>query len=92
MTWQRRSHRKFDLRHEAEYIVHHASKHSSRVAAAGPLLFFSSEAGDAWVLDLEDSLALPLARDGDSLPVAIREIPQSFAIEWSQTFPKSSQE
>jgi hypothetical protein len=52
----------------------------------GPLVFFSTATGDAWLLDAEDSLALCLAREGTRVPVTITETPERFAIEWAGTF------
>jgi hypothetical protein len=45
---------------EAEYIIAQAEQHVGRAVAIGPLIFFSTETGDAWVLDPEDKLALCL--------------------------------
>jgi hypothetical protein len=50
------------------------------------LVFFSTATGNAWVLDAEDNLALPLAAAGTRLPFAITETPERFAIEWAGTF------
>jgi hypothetical protein len=50
------------------------------------LIFFSTEAGDAWMLDTEHSLALCLARDGAPREVQIVETENNFAIGWEQTF------
>lgn len=49
---------------EITYIVNRAAAHDTRVVSWGPLIFFSTESGDAWVLDPEDKLAICLARDG----------------------------
>lgn len=46
----------------------------------GPLLFFSTETGDAWVLDPADHLALCLARDGEPLPANIIETPDTVRV------------
>ena len=48
----------------------------------GPLILFSTETGDAWVLDSADRLAARLARDGDSEPIHIEESDTTFAIGW----------
>ncbi len=42
-----------------------AFDHDSRVVSFGRLLLFSSNAGDAWLLDGGDQLAARLARDRD---------------------------
>jgi hypothetical protein len=45
-------------------------------------MLFSSETGDAWIIDRDDHLALRLARDGDPEPFHIEETDTSFAIDW----------
>lgn len=49
---------------EAEYIISRAKEYDSRVVSSGPLVFFSSETGDAWMIDPEDHFALCLAQGG----------------------------
>jgi hypothetical protein len=51
-----------------------------RVAEARVL--FSTETGDAWLLDPADRLATRLARDGESEPIHIEETDTTFAIGW----------
>ncbi len=68
---------------EAQYIITLAQNHDSRVVRLGQLIFFSTETGDAWMLDPEDELALCLARDGVVQKVKINETPKNFSIEWS---------
>jgi hypothetical protein len=71
---------------EAEYIVARAMAEDARIVSLRPLVFFSTATGDAWVLDAEDSLALPLAAARTRLPFTITETPERFAIEWTGTF------
>jgi len=52
----------------------------------GQLLFFSTETGDAWMLDPEDHLALCLAEAGSRLPVQIVETETRYAIEWTASY------
>ena len=46
---------------EVDYIVGRAAESDARVVTLGQLVFFSTQTGDAWLLDPEDHLALPLA-------------------------------
>src|SRR5207249_2149831 len=46
------------------------------------LSLFSTETGDAWLLDPADQFATRLARDGDPEPVHIEETDTTFAIGW----------
>lgn len=71
---------------EAEYIARRAADRESRVVTLGPLLFFSTSTGDAWVLDPGDSLARCLARDGEALPPGITETADTFSVEWAGTY------
>jgi hypothetical protein len=71
---------------EADYIVARAIAEDAGVVSLGPLVFFSTATGDAWVLDAEDNLALQLAAAGTRLPFAITETRERFAIEWAGTF------
>ena len=56
-----------------------AAANEFRVVTLGPLVFFSTETGDGWMLDPQDGLANCLARDGDPLPVDIKETDDSAA-------------
>src|SRR5438045_4714407 len=71
---------------EAAYVADRASRHDSRIVTMGPLVFFSTETGDAWMLDPEDQLAVCLVRDGSRLPVSIEESDARFAIEWTHAY------
>ena len=71
---------------EVRHIVSLAARRESRIVTLGPLLFFSTESGDAWMLDPEDEYALCLARDGEALEPGIVETAESFSIPWSARF------
>ena len=60
----------FRLTDEVRYILRPAAEHDGRVVTIGPLVLFSTETGDAWLLDPSDQLAARLARDGDPEPPA----------------------
>jgi hypothetical protein len=45
-------------------------------------VLFSTATGDAWLLDVTDQAAAPLARDGDPEPIHLEETDTSFAIGW----------
>ena len=71
---------------EVAHIIRRAQAHDSRIVTLGPLLFFSTQTGDAWVLDPEEHLALCLARDGEPLPVQITETEETFGIGWGSEY------
>jgi hypothetical protein len=72
----------FRLADEVRYIARRAAEHDGRVVTIGQLTLFSSETGDAWIIDREEHLALRLARQGDPEPFHIEETETSFAIDW----------
>jgi len=67
---------------EARAIQRAARAMRSRAVKLGQIVFFSSSTGDAWMLDPQERTAACLARDGDSLPIPIRESAGDLAIEW----------
>jgi hypothetical protein len=74
--------RNFRLADEVRYIQRRAADHDSRIVTVGQLVLFSTETGDAWLLDPTDGLAARLARDGESEPIHIEETDTTFAIGW----------
>jgi hypothetical protein len=74
------------MTNEANYIIERAQKSDMRVVSIGPLVFFSTETGDAWVLDPADSLALCLARAGERQSFTINETATQFAIDWQANY------
>jgi hypothetical protein len=71
------------LTDEVRYIQRRAANHDGRVVTIGQLVLFSTDIGDAWLLDPADQLAARLARDGDPEPVHIEENDTTFAIGWN---------
>jgi hypothetical protein len=71
---------------EVEYIIGLAQAREGRVVTLGQLVLFSTESGDAWMLDPGDGSALPLARDGDDLERQIEETEERFAIGWTHSY------
>jgi hypothetical protein len=73
---------RFRLADELCYIQRRAADHDGRIVTIGQLVLFSTETGDAWLLDPTDRLAARLARDGESEPIHIEETDTTFAIGW----------
>ena len=67
---------------EARAMQHAARATRARVVRLGQIVFFSTATGDAWILDPREGTAACLARDGDSLPIPIRESAAELAIDW----------
>ena len=68
----------FRLADEVRYVQRCAARHDGRIVTIGQLILFSTETGDAWLLDKDDGLAAPLARDGDPQPIHIEETDANF--------------
>ena len=77
-----RNRRRLRLADEIRYIQRRAAARDGRVVTADRLLLFSTETGDAWLLDPADHLAARPARDGDPESIAFEETDTSFKIAW----------
>ena len=60
--------------------------YDSHVVTLGALVFFSSQSGDAWMIDPEDHFALCLAQGGDPQSYYIEETETNFKIEWTADY------
>ena len=76
----------FRLADEIRYIQRRAAEHDGRMVTIGPLVLFSTDTGDAWLLDPADHLATLLARDGDPEPIHFEETDTHFAIAWKGNY------
>ena len=71
---------------EAEYIITCAINNDSRLVQLGVLILFSTDTGDAWMLDTGDRTALCLARGGERRSYNIQETADNFAIDWNADY------
>ncbi len=71
---------------EADYIIRKAQEGDARVVTLGNIVFFSTDTGDAWMLDPEDNFALCLLRDGVKQDYTILETDSSFQIGWNARY------
>jgi hypothetical protein len=76
----------FRLADEVRYIQRRAADHDGRIVAIGQLVLFSTDTGDAWLLDRSDRLAVRLARNGETEPVHIEETDTAFTIGWKGSY------
>ena len=74
------------LLQEATYIIDRAKDRDARIVTFGPVLLFSTETGDAWMLDPEDGFAMCLAHDGNEQPFTIVDTPTNFSVEWNADY------
>ena len=73
------------LADEVRYIQHQAANHDGRIVTIGQLVLFSTETGDAWLLDRTD-FRRQLARNGEAELIQIVETATTFAIEWKGSY------
>ena len=71
---------------ELEYIRRRAAQRDPRFVQVGHIALFSTESGDAWLIDPADRLAARVAHDGYPVEVAFTETESQFAIGWKGTF------
>ena len=76
----------FRLADEVRYIQRRAADHDGRIVTIGQLLLFSTDTGDAWLLDRSDLLAARLARNGEAEPIHIEETDTGFTIGWKGSY------
>jgi hypothetical protein len=76
----------FHLADEIRYIQQRAAEHAGRFVTVGPLALFSTETGDAWLLEPKDHLAARLAKDGDPEDLYFEETHVSYAINWKGNY------
>ena len=72
--------RSFRLADEVGYIQRRAAERDGRIVTFGQLALFSTETGDAWLLDTVDHLAARLARNGDPEPTQVEDTATTFAM------------
>ena len=73
----------FRLADEVRYIQRRAAAHDERIVTVGQLVLFSTETGDAWMLDLSEHLAVRLASDGQPEPIHIEDAKTTFTVAWT---------
>jgi hypothetical protein len=78
--------KEFRLAEEIDYIQDRAAQRDGRLVTVGPLVLFSTETGDAWLLDPADHLAARVARHGDPEELYFEETDASFAIGWKGNY------
>jgi hypothetical protein len=74
------------LADELAYIRVKAAEYTSCVVGLGKVILFSTESGDAWLLDPAECLAARVACDGHPEPIHSAETEKSYAIEWRGSY------
>ncbi len=71
---------------KAEQIIQSVIDRDPQIDCIGNFIFFSTQSGEAWMLDHRDNRALRLAEDFKALPYKIIETRDRFSIEWTERF------
>src|SRR6204780_2957693 len=74
------------LADEVRSIQSRAADRDARIVTIGPLVLFSTQTGDAWLLDPADHLAARVARDGDPEHIHFEETDSNFPIGWNGNY------
>jgi len=77
---------KVSLMAAIETVQGRAAAMKSTFHELGVFLFFSDQAGDAWMLEATESDAVQIAQGGQALSVPIDENPETIEINFSHTF------
>ena len=74
----------FRLADEVRYVQRCAARHDGRIVTIGQLILFSTETGDAWLLDKDDGLAYDAGALGAGSPGGFQPdaTDANFTIEW----------
>ena len=80
------SREQISIKCEIDYIIERAAASESRIVTLGSLVFFSTETGDAWLLDAQDGLSLCLALERLPVSVQVMETEQTISIGWESQF------
>lgn len=76
----------YSIQHQASYVAVKAARHQAIIVPLGPFILFSTNTGDAWMLDTEHGTARCLARNGNRLPDGITETHEGANVDWNSTF------
>ncbi len=76
----------FVLADEIGYIQARAALRDPRLVRVNSLALFSTESGDAWLLDPRDHTAARLARDGEPEELYFEENEAQVAIGWKGSY------
>ncbi len=78
--------KKITVSGEAGIIRQAAINHQETLKIIGVFIFFSTAAGDAWILELTEQDAAMVAQNGKAIDVEISEQAETISINWSHRF------
>ena len=74
------------LSQEINTIVQLSHQREARLLTLGKLIFFSTETGDAWILDPDGGRARCLSLDGEKRPFSFNETSAGSGIDWDSEY------
>jgi hypothetical protein len=74
------------LSQEINTIIQLSYQREARLLTLGKLIFFSTETGDAWILDPDQGRARCLSLDGEKQSVTIQEVSAGLGIDWDSEY------
>jgi hypothetical protein len=74
------------LSQEINTIIQLSHQREARLLSLGKLIFFSTQTGDAWILDPDEGRARCLSLDGEKQPVTINETSTGAGIDWDSEY------
>jgi len=77
---------KISLVHEIELVQKAAAENRQMIKELGVFILFSTDAGDAWLLEITDSDGVQLARAGVAIDPLIDQSPETIEVNWTHTF------
>ena len=77
---------KITLMGGVEAIQELAEKYEAATREIGVFLFYSTTAGDAWLLEMTDCDCIQVAKEGKRMEAPIDENPDTIEVNWSHTF------
>ncbi len=83
---------KLSLLSEIEAIQQTAKEKRQKIKELGVFILMATEEGDSWLLEITESDAVQLSREGEALEIPIDENPETIEINWSHTFDLSNKQ
>ena len=74
------------LKAEIAKLQQKAQRQEAKFWELGVFLFFSTTAGDAWLLEITETDAVQVAQAGTAIDLPIEESAETIAINWTHTF------
>lgn len=83
---------KISLLSEIKAIMAVAKEKKQKIKELGVFILLATKNGDAWLLEITDSDAVQLMREGEALDIPIDEKSDTIEINWSHTYDLSAKE